>query len=69
MAKLTAKEREALLDAARKIRTHKLMQSNGYKKLIKKATDESTRQLLTEISANELKDAESWSEKIAPLYI
>jgi VIT1/CCC1 family predicted Fe2+/Mn2+ transporter/rubrerythrin len=67
MAELTAKEREALLDAAKKIRTYKLMQSNGYKRLIKKATDERTKQLLAEISANELRDAESWSQKIEQL--
>jgi len=67
MAKLTAKERKALLDAARKIRTYKLMQSNGYKRLIKKAMDERTKQLLAEISASELSDVESWSQKIEQL--
>ena len=56
MAKLTAKERRALLDAAKKIRIYKLMQSNGYKRLINKAMDERTKQLLAEISANELSD-------------
>ena len=59
MAKLTAKERTALFDIAKKIRTYKLMQSNGYKRLIEKAMDERTKQLLPEISANELSDAES----------
>jgi hypothetical protein len=63
MAKLTAKERKALLESAKKARTYKLMQSNGYKRLIKKAMDERTRQLLAEISANELSDAKSWSQK------
>jgi len=67
MAKLTAKERKVLLDTAKKIHTYKLMQSNGYKRLIKKAMDETTRQLLTEISANELSDAESWSQNIEQL--
>jgi len=67
MAELTAKERKALLDAAKKIRTYKLMQSNGYQRLIKKATEERTKQLLAEISANELDDAESWSQKIEQL--
>ena len=43
MAKLTAKERKALLDTAKKIRTYKLMQSNGYKRLIEKAMDERTK--------------------------
>ena len=67
MAELTAKERKALLNAAKKIRTYKLMQSNGYQRLIKKATEERTKQLLAEISANELYDAESWSQKIEQL--
>jgi VIT1/CCC1 family predicted Fe2+/Mn2+ transporter len=67
MAKLTAKEREALLESAHKIRTYKLMQSDGYKRLIKKAVDDRTQQLLAEISANELSDAEAWSERIKRL--
>jgi VIT1/CCC1 family predicted Fe2+/Mn2+ transporter len=64
MAKLTARERKALLDAAKKICTYKLMQSNGYKRLMKKAADERTRHLLEEISATELSDAESWAQEI-----
>jgi len=67
MAKLTDKERKALLDKAKKIRAYKLMQSNGYKRLIKKAMDERTKKLLAEISANELSDAEPWSQKIEQL--
>jgi len=67
MAKLTVKERKALLAAAKKIHTYKLMQSNGYERLIKKATDERTKQLLAEISTSELGDAESWSDKIEQL--
>jgi VIT1/CCC1 family predicted Fe2+/Mn2+ transporter len=67
MAKLTAKERKVLFESAKKICTYKLMQSNGYKRLIKKAVDDRTKQLLTEISANELSDAESWAERIRRL--
>ena len=67
MNKLTTKERKALLDSAKKIRTYKLMQSNGYQRLIKKAIDERTKQLLAEISANELSDTESWSQNIERL--
>ena len=67
MAELTAKERKTLLEAAKKVRTYKLMQSTGYQKLIKKAVDERTKQLLAEISANELSDAESWSKRIERL--
>jgi hypothetical protein len=66
-AKLTAKERKALLDAVKKVRTYKLMQSMGYQRLIKKAVDERTKQILAEISASELSDAESWSQKIEQL--
>jgi VIT1/CCC1 family predicted Fe2+/Mn2+ transporter len=67
MAKLTTKERRALLDAAKKIHTYKLMQSHGYERLIKKAADERARQLLIEVSANEISDAEFWSQKIEQL--
>jgi VIT1/CCC1 family predicted Fe2+/Mn2+ transporter len=67
MAKLTAKERKVLLESAKKIYDYKLMQSNGYKRLIKKAADDRTKQLLAEISTNELSDAESWSQRIEQL--
>jgi VIT1/CCC1 family predicted Fe2+/Mn2+ transporter len=67
MAKLTAKERKVLLDSAQRIRTYKLMQSNGYKRLIKKAADDRIKQLLAEISADELSDAGSWSQRIEQL--
>ncbi len=67
MAKLTAEEREALLEAAKKVRTYKIMQSMGYQRLIKKAVGERTKQLLAEISANELSDAKSWSQRIERL--
>jgi VIT1/CCC1 family predicted Fe2+/Mn2+ transporter len=67
MAELTAKERKALLDAAKKVHTYKLMQSMAYQRLIKKAVDERTKQLLTEISSNELSDAGSWSKRIEQL--
>ena len=64
MANLTVKEKETLLDAAKKVRTYKLMQSMGYQSLIKKAVDDRTKQLLAEISAEELSDAKSWSKRI-----
>jgi VIT1/CCC1 family predicted Fe2+/Mn2+ transporter len=67
MAQLIGRQRKALLDAAKKIRTYKLMQAKGYERLVKKAKDERTKQLLAEISANELSDAESWSERIERL--
>jgi len=67
MADLTDRERKALLDAAKKIRTYKLMQAKGYEKLVKKTKDERTKQLLAEISADELKDSEYWLQKIREL--
>jgi VIT1/CCC1 family predicted Fe2+/Mn2+ transporter len=67
MAKLTAKEVKTLLDSTKKVRTYKLMQSIGYQRLIKKAVDERTKQLLAEISDNELSDARSWSQRIEQL--
>jgi VIT1/CCC1 family predicted Fe2+/Mn2+ transporter len=67
MAELTVKERTALLEAARKVRTYKLMLSTGYQRLIKKAADERTKQLIAEISGNELSDTESWSQRIEQL--
>jgi VIT1/CCC1 family predicted Fe2+/Mn2+ transporter/rubrerythrin len=67
MAELTDKERQALLEAAQKVRSYKIMQARGYERLMKKATDERTRRLLAEISNNELSDAESWSLKIEQL--
>ncbi len=67
MAELTTGEKGLLLDSARKIWTYKLMQASGYKKLVKKARDERTKQLLAEIGANELNEASSWSQKVESL--
>jgi VIT1/CCC1 family predicted Fe2+/Mn2+ transporter/rubrerythrin len=67
MADLFDRERKVLLDAAKKIRTYKLMQAKGYERLVKKTKDERTKQLLAEISADELKDSEYWSQKIREL--
>jgi VIT1/CCC1 family predicted Fe2+/Mn2+ transporter len=67
MAKLTTKEKKVLLESAKKIQTYKLMQAEGYKRLVNKATDERIKQLLAEISANELSDAESWAQRIEQL--
>ena len=64
MAELAVEERRVLLEAAKKIRRYKIMQSIGYQKLIKKTVNEMNKQLLVEISANELSDAKFWSERI-----
>ena len=67
MDKLTKMERKALLDAVKRIRTYKLMQAKGYERLVKKAKDERTKQLLAEISADEVQDSEYWLQKTRQL--
>jgi VIT1/CCC1 family predicted Fe2+/Mn2+ transporter/rubrerythrin len=67
MVELTAKEKEELVDAIKKICLYKFMQAIGYQKLTKKATDERTKRLLSELSTNELADAGSWTQKIEQL--
>jgi VIT1/CCC1 family predicted Fe2+/Mn2+ transporter len=67
VAEMTAGEKRVLLESARKIWTYKLMQASGYKKLVKKARDERTRRLLAEIGANELNEADFWSQKVERL--
>ena len=57
MAGLTDRERKTLLGAAEKIHAYKLMQAKGYERLVKKAKDERTKQLLAGISADEFKDS------------
>ena len=67
MDELTSTERERLLEAAKKIRTYKLMQAKGYERIARKAKDERTRQLLLQISTSEVRDTEHWSQKIQEL--
>ena len=64
---LTDREREVLLDAARKVHAYKLMQAKGYERLVRKARDERAKQLLVEISAGEFKDSEYWAQRIREL--
>ncbi|MGD2148594.1 MAG: VIT1/CCC1 transporter family protein, partial [Anaerolineae bacterium] len=61
---MTGAERRALLDAAEKVHTYKLMQARAYDTLVKKAQDERTSRLLAEISASEAEDAEGFSRSI-----
>jgi len=67
MAELTGREKKALLEIAKKIRTYKLMQAKGYERLAKKARDERAKRLLAEIGADEVKDCEYWAKKIEEL--
>ncbi|MGD8564726.1 MAG: VIT1/CCC1 transporter family protein [Candidatus Bathyarchaeota archaeon] len=64
---MTDGERKALFDVAKRIRTYKFMQTKGYERIVKRAKDERTRQLLAGISANGLKEFENWSQKIQQL--
>ena len=67
MNELTNVKRKKLLDAAKKIHAHKLMQAKGYGILAKKAKDERIKQLLLRISSDEAGHAEFWFERIKEL--
>jgi VIT1/CCC1 family predicted Fe2+/Mn2+ transporter/rubrerythrin len=67
MEELTNVERKRLLDAAKKVYAHKLMQAKGFDILAKKAKDERIKQLLLRISGDETDHAEFWFEKIKEL--
>ncbi len=67
MNELTNVERKKLLDAAKKIHSHKLLQAEGFRILAKKAKEERIKQLLLRISADEASHAEFWFERIKEL--
>jgi VIT1/CCC1 family predicted Fe2+/Mn2+ transporter/rubrerythrin len=67
MVPVTDRQRQTLLEAAKKIHGYKLMQAKGYERLANRAKDERTKQLLTSISADELKESEYWSQKVREL--
>jgi VIT1/CCC1 family predicted Fe2+/Mn2+ transporter len=64
MIKLTTHEKEALLSNASEIYTYKCMLSIAYKYLSSRAVDEITKKLLSEISVNEVNDADDWNRVI-----
>jgi len=64
---LTDVERKKLLNAAKKIHAHKLMQVKGFGILARKAKDERIKQLLLMIGADEEGHAEFWFERIEEL--
>jgi predicted membrane protein (TIGR00267 family) len=64
---LTNVERKKLLDAAKKIHAHKLMQAKGFGILARKAKDERIKQLLLRIGADEANHAAFWFERIEEL--
>jgi len=65
--KLTDVERKKVLDAAKKIYAHKLMQAKGFDILARKAKDERMKQLLLRISGDEADHAEFWFGRIKEL--
>jgi VIT1/CCC1 family predicted Fe2+/Mn2+ transporter len=67
MNELANVERKRLLDAAKKIHAHKLMQAKGFGILARKAKDERIKQLLLRIGADEASHAEFWFERIEEL--
>jgi VIT1/CCC1 family predicted Fe2+/Mn2+ transporter len=60
-------EKRSLLDAAKKIHSHKLVQIRGYRVLVDKAKDERIKRLLIHIVDDEEKIAEFWSVRIREL--
>ena len=67
MHKLADTEQKALLSAAQRVHSYKLMQAKGYERLARKARDERATRLLMDISAGEASDAEHWAEGIQAL--
>jgi VIT1/CCC1 family predicted Fe2+/Mn2+ transporter/rubrerythrin len=67
MKELTNVEGKKVLDAAKKIYAHKLMQAKGFDILARKTKDEGIKQLLLRISGDETGHAEFWFEKIKQL--
>ena len=67
MKGLSDEEKEKLLNAAKKIYAHKLVQIKGYRTLVKRASDERIKHLLIRIADEEEKHAEFWYERIKEL--
>ena len=67
MSTFSEVERRSLLDAAKKILLHKLLQIRGYKILVDRAKDDRIRQLLLRIVNDEEKIVEFWSVRMGEL--
>jgi predicted membrane protein (TIGR00267 family) len=67
ISELTGAERKRLLDAAKKIYAHRLMQAKGFEILASRTEDERIKQLLLRISGDEAGHAEFWFEIIKKL--
>jgi VIT1/CCC1 family predicted Fe2+/Mn2+ transporter len=64
MQELTELEGKALLGAAKRVHSYKVMQARGYERLARKAQDERAKQLLLDVSTGEAADAAHWGERI-----
>lgn len=67
MSGLMDEERRSLLNAAKEIHAHKLVQIRGYQSLVKQAKDEQIKHLLIRICDEEKQYAELWSNRIREL--
>ncbi len=67
MKGLNDMERRRLLNAAKEIQIHKLVQIKGYRILVKRASDERIKNLLIRICEEEEKHEEFWGERIGEL--
>ena len=67
MSTLSDGEKGRLLDAAKKIHSHKLVQIRGYKVLVDRTKDERIRRLLIRIVDDEEKITEFWSGRMREL--
>ena len=68
MISLTIQGRQALLSNASDIYTYKCMLSIAYKYLTSQAGDEITKDLLLEMSLNEVMDADIWNRVIETIH-
>ncbi len=67
MSGLMDEERRRLLNPAKEIHAHKLVQIRGYQSLVKQAKDEQIKHLLIRICDEEKQYAELWSNRIREL--
>jgi VIT1/CCC1 family predicted Fe2+/Mn2+ transporter len=58
---------EGLRQAARRVITFKMMQSKGYERVAKRASEGATRRLLRQVSSDEADDAAYWQERTREL--
>jgi predicted membrane protein (TIGR00267 family) len=67
MGGLMDEEQQRLLNAAKEIHAHKLVQIRGYQSLVKRAKDEGIKQLLIQVCEEEEQYAALWLDRIREL--